>query len=264
MGGMRGHREKPSGAERGPQRAELAPPLPAVLGFRGDPEKGNRCHSGALRPQAWLQSPSQRPRGRPRPTPGAGQAWTGGDPRRSPPRPPNPLGGHGPDGDLPLAQAPHAARLTGSPRSPLGPEGPGLPCRKSEVKVTECTPPFSGSFGSPPRTQGDSGGLGGLWQGGVSQEMRLVRGQHFRVGVAGSGVGNGRVGGGVEAEVRGQGSEARTHVPSVLSGISRVSLLTHRPPSSRWPLGRTAGQGPSLPVPSAVPGSPSPQKPGLP
>lgn len=44
---------------------------------------------------------------------------------------------------------------------------------------------------------------------------------------------------GMEVEVRGQGSEVGTHVPSVLSGISRVSLLTHRPPSSRQPLRRT-------------------------
>lgn len=43
---------------------------------------------------------------------------------------------------------------------------------------------------------------------------------------------------GMEVEVRGQRSEVRTHVPPVLSGISLVSLLAHRPPSSLWPLGR--------------------------
>lgn len=49
------------------------------------------------------------------------------------------------------------------------------------------------------------------------------------------------------------GSEVRTHISPILSRISLVSFLTHWPPSSRCPLGRTAGLRQTL---SAFPGSP--------
>lgn len=53
---------------------------------------------------------------------------------------------------------------------------------------------------------------------------------------------------GVKVEVKGQGSGVRTHISSILSRISLVSLFTHRPSSSRWPLGRAAGLSQTFPT----------------
>lgn len=45
----------------------------------------------------------------------------------------------------------------------------------------------------------------------------------------------------VGTEVRGEGPEIETHIPSIFSRISLVPFLTHRSPEPRCPLKRTVG-----------------------